>query len=91
MKTIFKRRQIDPKMLKEKTVLGVISSAKDELIGPARFLRENSGDYRLRQIGELYKLYQEGLKESNAMDFDDIIVETVRLFRERPDILAIYQ
>ena len=91
MKDIFKRRNIDPKMLKEKAVLNIISNAKDELIGPEKFLRENSGDFRLSKIGELYKAYQSELKANNAMDFDDLICETVRLFKERPDILEMYQ
>ena len=91
MKDIFKRRNIDPKMLKEKAVLNIISNAKDELIGPERFLRENSGDFRLSRIGELYKAYQGELKANNAMDFDDLICETVKLFKERPDILELYQ
>lgn len=91
MKDIFKRKNIDSKMMKEKAVLHVISSAKDELISPEKFMKDNAGDFRLAKIGELYKAYQTALKENNAVDFDDIIVETVRLFRERPDVLALYQ
>ena len=91
MKDIFKRQNIDSKMLKEKTVLNIISSAKDELIGPDRFLRENASDFRLTRVGRLYKEYQTRLKAANAMDFDDLIVETVRLFRENPEILNLWQ
>ena len=91
MKDIFKRRNIDSKMIREKAVLNVISNAKDELMGPEKFIRENSGDFRLSRIGELYRAYQSELKANNAMDFDDLICETVRLFKERPDILELYQ
>ena len=91
MKDIFKKRNIDSKMIKEKAVLNVISNAKDEMMTPERFARENSGDFRLSKIAELYKAYQSELKANNAMDFDDLICETVRLFKERPDILELYQ
>ena len=57
MKEIFKRRNIDSKMIKEKAVLSVISNAKDELLTPEAFARENSGDFRLGRIAELYKVH----------------------------------
>lgn len=91
MKDIFHRRNIDPKMMREKAVLGVISSAKDEMLTPEKFLREHRGDFRLEKIGELYTEYQQRLKENNAMDFDDLICVTVRLFRDHPEILDYYQ
>jgi DNA helicase-2/ATP-dependent DNA helicase PcrA len=91
MKEIFHRRNIDPKMMREKSVLSVISSAKDELLTPEKFCRENKGDFRLEKIGELYTEYQGRLKENNAMDFDDLICMTVRLFQQHPEILENYQ
>lgn len=91
MKSLFKRKNINTKMMREKAVLSAISNAKDELMTPEQFLRENRQDFRLSQIGELYRDYQAELKANNAMDFDDLICETVRLFKERPDILEMYQ
>ncbi len=91
MKDIFKRKNIDSKMMREKGVLAAISNAKNELLTPEKFLSENGYDFRLRKIGELYKEYQTELANNNAMDFDDLICETVRLFKERPDILEMYQ
>ena len=91
MKEILHRRNLDPKQFKEKAVLAAISAAKDELIAPEEYRRQNAGNYRLELIGELYSDYQNALKENNAADFDDLINETVRLFRENPDVLSIYQ
>ncbi len=91
MKEIFKRLNIDPKYLKEKTVLNVISSAKDELISPEEYEKNSSGDYRQELLARLYKEYDDSLKKANALDFDDLIVRTVELFKKAPQVLDNYQ
>lgn len=91
MKDILKRNSIDPKTLKEKTVLNAISSAKDELIDPEEFMDNSRGDWKQEQIAKLYKEYQETLHRSNALDFDDIIVKTIELFKACPAVLDNYQ
>lgn len=91
MKEIFKRLNIDSKMYKERAVLHAISSAKDEMIDPQEFLLNAEGDFRMQTIGKIYEEYQKKLKLSNALDFDDLLVKTVELFKEYPQILEAYQ
>ncbi len=91
MKDIIKYLDLDPKNYKERAVLSLISSAKDELIGPEEFERNAGRDYKQRKIAELYKEYQKRLKANNALDFDDLIVLTCELFLSCPDVLAMYQ
>ena len=82
---------IEDKLLPYKTILSHISRAKDMLITPEEYERENCGDVRLSNIAKAYKLYQQKLKKADAMDFDDIICYTVRLFEQNPDVLSFYQ
>ena len=91
MREVYKKLQFDPKQLREATVLREISNAKNELIGPDRFMSENAGDYRMAQIGKAYDLYQDILRNNNALDFDDLIRLTVSLFERCPEVLANYQ
>ena len=91
MKDICKRLNIDTKMLKERTILGAISHAKDELISPLQYAMEHMGDYEKRRISQAYTEYQAVLKKNNAMDFDDLIVKTVELFKSCPEVLEQYQ
>lgn len=91
MKDICKRLQIDTKMLKERTIMGAISSAKDELISPVDYHLQAMGDYNKTKIAQAYQEYQSALRKSNALDFDDLIVKTVELFKLCPDVLAGYQ
>lgn len=74
-----------------KSVAYEISRAKDRLLTPEDMLREADGDYRLSKIAQIYAAYQQRLFGSNAVDFDDIIMLTVRLFRTQPDVLEKYQ
>ncbi|MBO5321983.1 MAG: UvrD-helicase domain-containing protein [Clostridia bacterium] len=90
MKNIMKEHNIDEKFVPHKTVLSAISSAKDKLISTAEYLSENSFDSRRKIIGELYHLYQKALKRADAMDFDDMIVNTVKLLSENEDVLDYY-
>ena len=91
MKDICKRLQIDTKMLKERTIMSAISSAKDELISPTEYQLQAMGDFNKSRIAQAYQEYQAALKKSNALDFDDLIVKTVELFKCCPDVLAGYQ
>lgn len=91
MKDICKRLEIDTKIHKEKMFLNVISSAKDELIGPIEFETRAAGDFNKRQQAEVYKEYQRCLKQNNALDFDDLIFKTVELFKLDSQVLDSYQ
>ena len=93
MKQIFKDLEVNQKVLKERGVLGVISSAKNEMISPEEFLlsAKADGDSRLQRIGELYMEYQKRLKKNNALDFDDLLVKTVELFQAKQEVLEYYQ
>ncbi len=71
-------------------VLGAISRAKNELLDPA-FLAENALNHHQKVIARLARLYQEGLRAAGALDFDDLLIEAVRLFDQAPDVLARYQ
>ena len=87
-----KSLNIDEKMLQIKAVISEISSAKDNLIDPDGYdLEYGERDFRKRQISRIYKQYQEQLKRSNALDFDDIIMQTVLLLRENEDVREYYQ
>ena len=78
-------------MFPAKAVLTSISRAKDRLCSPAQMLGEAGRDYRQQTIANIYGEYQEALKKANALDFDDIIVKTVELFRKEPEVLDYYQ
>ena len=91
MKEVCKKLQIDTKNIKEKAILGMISKAKDEMISPEHFEKENDGDYGKMKIAAAYKEYQKQLKKNNALDFDDLLVKTVELFAACPDVLENYQ
>ena len=91
MKDIFRLKKIDTKRMKERQVLSMISSAKNELITPERYAEAAGKDFFSRQIEGLYAEYQSRLKANNAMDFDDLIGNTVKLFKEHPDVLALYE
>ena len=91
MKDICKRLQIDTKVYKEKYFLGVISSAKDELISPKEFALRAAGDFALEKQAEVYREYQAELQKNNALDFDDLLVKTVELFRQDSQVLNNYQ
>ncbi|MDD4113735.1 MAG: UvrD-helicase domain-containing protein, partial [Herbinix sp.] len=91
IREICKYLQIDTKRIPEKSILGAISKAKDELISPEEFERGVGGDYMLKKQAEAYKEYQKRLKASNALDFDDLIVKTVELFMNDKEALSYFQ
>ncbi len=84
-----KALNMDDKFLPVKSVLNEIGNAKNNLLSPDEF--EDHGDFRLKQVGKVYKEYQKRLREANALDFDDIIMQTVKLLEKYPDIAARYQ
>ncbi|MDE6976902.1 MAG: UvrD-helicase domain-containing protein [Lachnospiraceae bacterium] len=91
MKEVCRRLQVDTKMMKERSILSAISSAKDELISPDQYRLNAMGDYHAQKIAQLYQEYQNALRKNNAVDFDDLIMLTVELFRSRPEVLEGYQ
>ena len=91
IKQVCKRLNIDTKMYKERTLLSEISSAKDELVDVREFEVKSVGDYKKSVIAKVYREYQETLKKSNALDFDDLLVKTVQLLQTQPDVLESYQ
>ena len=90
MKDIIKAAEIDEKMFPVKWVLSVISNAKDSLIDPDEFESSAGHDYRNKTVAALYREYQRRLLAANAMDFDDMITNTVRLFGVCRDALDYY-
>ena len=90
IKKVMNQLNYDEKHLAIKSVLAEISKAKDEMKTPELML-ETASDFRRKQIANVYSLYQAELKNSDAMDFDDMLCNTVRLFEENPDILEYYQ
>ena len=91
MKSVCQKLQLDSKLYKERMLLNVISHAKDEYISPNEFLLEAKGDFRQEKIAQAYVEYQKELKKNNALDFDDLLVKTVELFQNCPDVLEYYQ
>ncbi len=91
MKNVCKQLQVDTKLYKERTLLSVISAAKDELVDPQEFALQAQGNFRQETIARVYAEYQRQLKSSNALDFDDLIMKTVELFQANSDILDEYQ
>ncbi len=91
MKDIFKRLNIDNKYIKEKTVLGMISSAKNELLSPEHYEVINKGDYSKDKVIKAYHEYQRVLKKNNALDFDDLLLKTVELLKADKQVLENYQ
>ncbi len=90
-KECIKKLGYDEKMIPVKSVLAEISRAKDELISPSEFISQNQADIRLKKIGDVYEEYQKFLKKADAMDFDDLIVNMVKLLRTCPDTREYYQ
>ena len=91
MRQVIKEAGLSDREWPPGAVLGRISRAKGELLGPEAFRLEAQGDYRSRTIADLYARYQEALVRSGAMDFDDLLRLGVELFRREPEVLAHYQ
>lgn len=91
IKRCLKELGMDEKTFPPKSILSEISNAKDNLMEPDVYLAAFQGDFRKTKIGEAYKLYQRRLFEANALDFDDIIILTVKLFALDQNVLEYYQ
>lgn len=90
MKRILKNLNLDPKKWNERAILGTISNAKNDLLDEIAY-EHQAGDMYTQIVAKCYKAYQEELRRSEAMDFDDLIMMTLRLFDKNPDVLAYYQ
>lgn len=90
MKRILKQLNIDPKKWNERSILGTISNAKNDLLDEKGY-EAQAADMYSQIVARCYKAYQEELRRSEALDFDDLIMMTLRLFDANPDVLAYYQ
>lgn len=90
MKRILKKLNLDSKKWNERAILGTISNAKNDLIDEVAY-EHLAGDMYSQMVAKCYKAYQEELRRSEAMDFDDLIMMTLRLFDKNPEVLAYYQ
>lgn len=91
MKQCQKQLGIEDKLINHKSILAEISRAKDSLISPDEYKQTSQNDFRKSKIAECYEIYQKELKKSDAMDFDDIIFNTVKLLEENEDVRDLYQ
>ena len=91
MKAVLKDLDIPERALSVRGALSEISRAKDRLLSPQAFAQSAGDDFRLKKVAQAYDLYQRRLADADAMDFDDLLVNTVRLFEECPDVLEYYQ
>lgn len=91
LKECIKSLQINDKEITEQEIMGKIGRAKDNMQSPDSYYREHESNYREKKIAEAYKMYQKRLKENNALDFDDLIMKTVELFKKDPETLEFYQ
>lgn len=90
IKECIKACDLDEKMFTDRSVLSEISNAKNEMLEPVQYALRTGGDYRKEKIATVYSLYQQRLKENNAVDFDDIINLTIKILMENPDVLEYY-
>jgi DNA helicase-2/ATP-dependent DNA helicase PcrA len=90
IKQILRSRHLDEKMYSPGLMLNLISSAKNELMTPVQYRDIASGKMQ-EMAADIYPGYQNALKEAGAMDFDDMIMQLVRLLRENPEVLTKYQ
>ena len=90
MKRILKTLNLDPKKWNERAILGTISNAKNDLIDEVAYAAL-AGDMYTEIVAKCYEMYQKELRQSEAMDFDDLIMLTLRLFDKNPDVLTYYQ
>lgn len=90
MKRILKQLNLDPKQWSERAILGHISNAKNDLLDEVAY-EQQAADFYRQTVSKCYKAYQAELRQSEAMDFDDLIMMTLRLFDKNPEVLAYYQ
>ena len=90
IKECLKKLDVDDKMFTDRSVQFEISNAKNEMLEPEQYQARAMGDFRKEKIAEIYTLYQNRLKENNAIDFDDIINFTIKILMNNPDVLEYY-
>ncbi|EIS6272522.1 DNA helicase PcrA [Staphylococcus pseudintermedius] len=90
IKDVLKRENIDPKKYEPRIFIGEISKLKNDLLTPAKAEAE-ADDFYSRMVATVYKGYQQQLVRNQALDFDDLIMTTIRLFERVPDVLDFYQ
>ena len=90
IKECMKTLNVDDKMFTDRSVLAEISNGKNEMLEPKAYQTKYAGDYRKEVIGRIYELYQQRLKENNAIDFDDIINYTIKILTNNEDALEYY-
>ncbi len=90
IKDVMGELNIDTKAFPPKAVQNIISRAKDSMLSPEKFSENAVGNFKEEKVAEIYKKYQARLKDANALDFDDIIMLTVNLLSENPDVLSYY-
>jgi len=90
IKECIKACDLDEKLFADRAVLSEISNAKNEMLEPMQYALRTGGEYRKEKIAQVYSLYQQRLKENNAVDFDDIINLTIKILMENPDVLEYY-
>lgn len=91
VKDCMKELNINAEHTKPVSLLGIISSAKDELISPSKYEEKFAVDIRTKTAARVYKMYQERLKKNNAVDFDDMIFLTIQILQQHPEVLSFYQ
>lgn len=90
IKTVLKEKNLDPKKYEPRSILGSISSAKNELITPDEYDKTANSHYE-QMVSEVYKEYQRKLRKNQSLDFDDLIMTTIQLFQRVPEVLESYQ
>ena len=88
---VLKQLNLEPKTFDPRTVIGMISRAKDKLMTPKQFAADAAGDYFREKVADVYKRYEKEMRKACALDFDDIIMKTVLLLQNNPDVLEFYQ
>jgi DNA helicase-2/ATP-dependent DNA helicase PcrA len=91
IKECLSQLNLDEKSFAPKAMLGIISNAKDALLTPPELAKQGGDNYAYQVAAKVYALYQDKLRAASAVDFDDIILLTVKLFREHPDVLEKYR
>ena len=91
VKDCIKELKLNDKNYPPKSILEMIGKAKDEMITPSTYTKIYSNNYRMKTIAQIYELYQKKLKKNNALDFDDIIILTIKLLLDNPSIAQYYQ
>ncbi|HLR69759.1 MAG TPA: DNA helicase PcrA [Virgibacillus sp.] len=90
VKQVLKSLNIDPKKFDPRAMLGQISAAKNQLITPEEY-NNNVGNFFERQVGQIYEAYQKVIRKNQSLDFDDLIMQTIHLFKRVPEVLKYYQ